>query len=64
MTKIKGDPQFVFRYAKKFRICKRSIGPLLNHQSHLLTDDKSDMCCLSLAVQQYIFYSYAKHDYQ
>ena len=30
VTKIKSDPNFFFRYAKKFSICKKAIGNLLH----------------------------------
>ena len=29
VTRIKSDPNFFFRYAKKFSICTKAIGPLL-----------------------------------
>ena len=41
VTKIKSDPNFFFRYAKKFSICTKAIGPLLNPDTHLLTDNKT-----------------------
>ena len=41
VTKIKSDPNFFFKYAKKFNMCTKAIGPLLQHHTHLLTDDKT-----------------------
>ena len=46
MTKIKEDPNYFFRYAKKFSICKTDIGPLLNCSTNTLSNDKYEMCCL------------------
>ena len=40
MTRIKSDP----RYAKKFSISTMAIGPLLHPVTHLLTDNKTEMC--------------------
>ena len=48
MTRIKSDPNFFFSYAKKFSICTKAIGPLLHHVTHLLTDNKTEMCTLLL----------------
>jgi len=44
VSRIKSDPNFFFRYAKRFSICKSDIGPLLNPQSQVLSDDKLEMC--------------------
>ena len=46
VTKIKDDPNYFFRYAKKFSICKTDIGPLMNHETNSLSNDKHEMCCL------------------
>ena len=46
VTKIKEDPNYFFRYAKKFSICKTDIGPLLNCSTNSLINDKYEMCCL------------------
>ena len=35
VTKIKDDPNYFFRYTKKFSICKTDIGPLMNHDKTL-----------------------------
>ena len=40
VTRIKSDPNFL-RYAKKFSICTKAIGPLLHPVTHLLTDNKT-----------------------
>ena len=48
VTKIKEDPNYFFRYAKMFSICKTDIGPLLNCSTHSLINDKYEMCCLLL----------------
>ena len=36
------------RYAKKFSICTKAIGPLLYPVTHLLTDNKTEMCTILL----------------
>ena len=46
LQKIKEDPNYFFRYAKKFSICKTDIGPLLNCSTNSLINDKYEMCCL------------------
>ena len=46
VTKIKSDPNYFFRYAKKNSICNRNIGPLLNPNTHLITNDRLEMCSL------------------
>ena len=46
VTKIKEGPNYFFRYAKKFSICKTDIGPLMNHATNSLSDDKHEMCRL------------------
>ena len=48
MTRIKSDPNFFFKYAKKFSICIKAIGPLLHPDTHLLTDNKTEMCTILL----------------
>ena len=35
-----------FRYAEKFSICKTDIGPLMNHDTKSLSNDKHEMCHL------------------
>ena len=48
VTRIRSDPNFFFRYSKKFSICTKSIGPLLHPVTHLLTDNKTEMCIILL----------------
>ena len=50
LKKIKEDPNYFFRYAKKFSICKTDIGPLLNCSTNSLINDKYEMCCLLTSV--------------
>ena len=56
VNKIKSDPNFFFRYAKKFSICKSSMCPILNPKSLLLTNDKSEMCSLLLDQFNSVFF--------
>ena len=51
VTKIKDDPHFFFRYAKKSSICGSNIGPLLDPAANCVTDDKFLMC--KLLVDQF-----------
>ena len=44
VTKIKTDPNYFFRYAKKHSICLNEIGPLMG-PNKVLTFDKYEMCC-------------------
>ena len=44
--KIQEDPNYFFRYAKKFIICKTDIGPLMNSSTNSLSNDKYEMCRL------------------
>ena len=46
VSKIKDDPNYFFRYAKKFSICKTDIGPLMNHDTTSLSNDKHEICRL------------------
>ena len=48
VAKIKDDPEYFFRFAKKSSICKTDIGPLKNVQTNCLTHDKLEMCKLLL----------------
>ena len=48
VTKINSDPTFFFRYAKNFSICTTAIAPVLLPHTHLLTDDKTEMCTILL----------------
>ena len=38
VTKIKDDPNYFFKYAKKFSICKTDIGPLMNCDTNSLSN--------------------------
>ena len=44
VTKIKTDPNYFFRYAKKHSICLNEIRPLMD-PNKALTFDKYEMCC-------------------
>ena len=57
MAKIKSDPNYFFRYAKKNSICNLNIGPLLNPNTHLLTNDRLEMCSLLLDQFNSVFTS-------
>ena len=46
VSKIKDDPNYFFRYAKKLSIYKIDIGPLMNHDTNSLSNDKHEMCRL------------------
>ena len=46
VTKVKYDPNYFFRYAKKFSICKTDISPLMNQDTNSLSNDKLEMCRL------------------
>ena len=46
VTKIHEEPNYFFRYAKKFSICKTDISPLMNHATNSLRNDKHEMCRL------------------
>ena len=46
VTKIQEDPNYFFRYAKKFSICKTDIGPFMNCATNSLSNDKHEMCHL------------------
>ena len=48
LTTIKSDLTFYFRYAKKFSLYTKAIGPMLHPHTHLLTDDKTDICTILL----------------
>ena len=54
VAKIKDDPHFFFRYAKKSSICRSNIGPLLEPSTNCVTDDKFLMC--KLLVDQFTVY--------
>ena len=55
VTRIKSDPNLFFRYAKKFSICTMAIGPLLHPVTHLLTDNKTEMCTILLDQIDIVF---------
>ena len=40
VTKIQEHPNYFFRYAKKFSICKTDIGPLINSATNSLSNHK------------------------
>ena len=42
VTKIKEDPNYFFRYAKKFSICENGIGPLINRDTNSLSNNKHE----------------------
>ena len=44
----KSDPNYFFRYAKKFSVCVSDIGPLYDKKRNLLTSDKLEMCTILL----------------
>ena len=44
VTKIKTDPNYFFRYAKKHSICLNESGPLMG-PNKTITSDKYEMCC-------------------
>ena len=48
VAKIRDDPEYFFRFAKKSSICKTDIGPLKNVQTNCLTHDKLEICKLLL----------------
>ena len=55
VTKIKDDPNYFFRYAKKFSICKTDIGPLMNRGTNSLSNDKHEMCRLLVDQSSSVF---------
>ena len=46
IRKIQEDPNYFFRYAKKFSMCKTDIGPRMNRATNSLSNDKHEMCRL------------------
>ena len=54
VAKIKDDPNYFYRYAKKFSIVKSDIGPLLDSSGNL-TSDKKIICKLLLDQFNKIF---------
>ena len=46
VTKIKEDPNYFFRYAKKFSIYYTDIGPLVNSSTNSLSNGQYEMCRL------------------
>ena len=54
LAKIKDDPNYFYRYAKKFSIVKSDIGPLLDSSGNL-TSDKKIICQLLLDQFNKIF---------
>ena len=47
VTKIKMDPNYFFRYAKKHCICHSEVGPFLG-PTKVLISNKYEICCLLL----------------
>ena len=47
VTKIKMDPNYFFRYAKKHSICQSEVGPFLGPTKALISN-KYEICCLLL----------------
>ena len=56
VSKIQEDPNYFFRYAKKFSNCKTDNGPLMNRATNSMSNDKHEMCCL-LVDQIHIFFT-------
>ena len=52
VTKTQEDPNYFFKYAEKFSICKTDIGPLMNRATKSMSNDKHEMC--RLLVDQFI----------
>ena len=48
VAKIKSDPIFFFRYAKKISICMSDIGPIKNPHTQLLVNERLEICSLLL----------------
>ena len=61
VSKIKDDPNYFFRYAKKFSICKTDIGPLMNHDTNSLSNDKHEMCRLLVDQFTSVYHSRPQH---
>ena len=57
VAKIKSDPNFFFRYAKKNSICKSNIGPIKNPHTQLLVNEKLEICSLLLDQFNSVFTS-------
>ena len=57
MAKIKSDPNFFFRYAKKIGICKSDIGPIKNPHTQLLVNERIEICSLLLDQFNSVFTS-------
>ena len=55
IAKIKNDPNYFFRFAKKTGICSIEIGSLMNLVTESLTDDKQVMCELLLDYFNSVF---------
>ena len=46
VTTIQEDPNYFFRYARRFSICKTDIGPFMTSATNSLSNDKHEMCRL------------------
>ena len=58
VTKIKMDPNYLFRYANKLSICQSEVGPFLGPTKALISN-KYEICCLLLDQFNSVFFSYA-----
>ena len=58
MAKIKSDPNFFFRYAKKISICKNDIGPIKIPHTQLLVNERFEICSLLLDQFNSVFTSH------
>ena len=57
MAKLKVTQMISSDMLKKYSICNRDIGPLLNPNTHLLTNDRPEMCSLLLNQFNSVFTS-------
>ena len=57
VAKIKNVPDFFFRYAKKFSICKSDIGPIKKKHTQLLVNERLEICSLLLVQFNSVFTS-------
>ena len=57
VAKIKSDPNFFIRYAKKIYICKSDIGPIRKTHTQLLVNERLEICSLLLDQFNSVFTS-------
>ena len=57
VAKIKSDPNFFFRYAKKISICMSDIGSIKNPHTQLLVNERLEICSLLLDQFNSVFTS-------